>query len=293
MKILHPILFRSWRRLAPDSELQWLKAEVASLQAANERLGQRCLSLEARLALVDELPVPPAALRVRVGQWPDPDHFLGVGRKLLWDVKRLLSLVHRELDDFRRVLDFGCGCGRVLRHFRPPAAGGVLHGTDIDAESIEWCRAHLGSFATFERNGDRPPLRYPDEFFDLVYAISVFSHLPQDLQSAWLAEIRRVLRPGGLFIGSVHGEALLLAAEQAPAREALRRQGILYIPGGGTPGLPDYYQTTYHTREYLEGEWGRHFEILHFQERGINNQQDAVVCGRPRAESEASPHTTG
>lgn len=224
--------------------------------------------------------MPPVDLRVRVGLWPDPDHFLGVGRKLFWDLKRMLSLLPRQIEDFHCILDFGCGCGRVLRHFRSLAEGRELHGTDIDPEAVAWCRENLGSFAALEVSGDEPPLPYPDARFDFVFAISVFSHLPEDRQRVWLAELQRVLRPGGLLIASVHGEALLLAPDQAEAREALRRDGILYTVGGGTPGLPAYYQTTYHAREYLQREWARYFEIVDVQERGINNQQDAVLCRR-------------
>jgi SAM-dependent methyltransferase len=257
-----------------------LEAQVAALQRENERLHERCRSLEARLACLDELPVPPVDLRVRVGHWPDPDHFLAVGRKIFWDLKRVLSLVPRHVEDFHCILDFGCGCGRVLRHFRTLAEGRQLHGTDIDPEAVAWCREHLGSFAAFEVSGDAPPLPYPAARFDLVFAISVFSHLPEDRQRAWLAELQRVLRPGGLLIASVHGEGLLLAPDQTSARETLRRDGILYAAGGGTPGLPAYYQTAYHTRDYLQREWARYFEVLHVQERGINNQQDAVLCRR-------------
>lgn len=257
-----------------------LEAQVASLQRENERLHELCRSLEARLACLDELPVPPVDLRVRVGHWPDPDHLLAVGRKIFWDLKRVLSLVARPVEGFHCILDFGCGCGRVLRHFRRLAAGRELHGTDVDPEAVAWCREHLGSFAAFEVSGDEPPLPYPAARFDLVFAISVFSHLPEDRQRVWLAELQRVLRPGGLLIASVHGEGLLLAPDQAEAREALRRDGILYLVGSDTPGLPAYYQTTFHTRDYLQREWARYFEVLHIQERGINNQHDAVLCRR-------------
>jgi SAM-dependent methyltransferase len=270
------------RRRPPraDGSPEPLTARLAALEAENQRLVERCRSLEARLALVDERPVPPEALRVRVGHWPDPDHFLAVGRKIFWDVKRLLSLVDRRIEEFGTILDFGCGCGRVLRHFLALADGREVHGADIDPEGIGWCREHL-SFAACALTGDLPPLPYPDGRFDLVLAISVFSHLPEDRQFAWLGELRRVLRPGGLLIASVHGEALLLAPDQAGSRDALLRNGLLYVRGSGTPGLPDYYQTAYHTRAYLEREWARYFDVLHFLERGINNQQDALVCRRP------------
>jgi SAM-dependent methyltransferase len=264
------------------AEPEGLAARVAALEADNRRLAEQCRSLEQRLALVDELPLPPEALRVRVGYWPDPDHFLGVGRKIFWDVKRLLSLVDRPIESFQAILDFGCGCGRVLRHLRSLGHRPELHGADLDREGIAWCREHLGSFAAFALSGDDPPLPYADARFDLVLAVSVFSHLPAARQFAWLAELRRVLRPGGFLVASVHGESQL-APEHADKRETLRREGFLYMTGGSTSGLPDYYQTAFHTPDYLRREWARYFEVVQFLERGVNNQQDALVCRRPVA----------
>jgi SAM-dependent methyltransferase len=255
-------------------------ARIAALEADNARLAERCRALEARLALADELPLPPEALRVRVGHWPEADHFLGVGRKVFWDVQRALAQAGRRLDSFRTILDFGCGCGRVLRYFRPLAEGREIHGADLDPEAVAWCQAHLGSFASVIQSGDDPPLPWADGRFDLVIAISVFTHLPESRQLAWLAELRRVIRPGGYLLASVHGEALLYGPEHAGRREELRRRGLLYVEGAPTPGLPAYYQSTYHTREYIDRAWRPFFELVHHLERGVNNQQDVLVCRR-------------
>jgi SAM-dependent methyltransferase len=271
------------RRPRAEPEASRPTARIAALTADNARLAERCRALEERLALLDELPLPPEPLRVRIGPWPDPDHFLGVGRKIFWDVKRALSLAGRDLDSFRAILDFGCGCGRVLRYFRSLAPGRDLQATDLDPEAVAWCQEHLGSFATVVLCGEDPPLPYADARFDLVLAISVFSHLPAERQFAWLAELSRVTRPGGLLVASVHGEALLDAPEHAETREALRREGLLYLRGPATAGLPDYYRSTYHTREYVQRAWKPYFELVHHLERGVNNQQDALVCRRPGA----------
>ena len=75
------------------------------------------------------------------------------------------------------------------------AAGSELHGTDTDAEAIAWCRDHLP--ARFGVNAELPPLDYEDSSFDLIYAISVFTHLTEELGLAWAQELARVLRPGG------------------------------------------------------------------------------------------------
>ena len=257
-----------------------LSERVRELEAERERLRDRCATLEATIAAHDLLPVPPTRLRVRVGGWDDPDHFLGVGRKIYWDIKRLLRSVDHSLADFSSMLDFGCGCGRLSRHLVPGAQQSIV-GCDLDPESIDWCRENLVRRGlTFVQNGERPPLPFADRSFDLVIAISVFSHLPEALQAEWLAELARVLRPNGCLIASVHGESLLPADTPSDTREQFMRQGFLYSRGFGTPGLPDFYQTAYHRADYIAANWQRDFRVALELPRGINNHQDAYVLVR-------------
>ncbi len=79
-----------------------------------------------------------------------------------------------------------------------------IHGCDLDAGAIAWCRANLG-FARFEVNAAQPPLPYDDGSFDLVCGLSVFTHLPEPAGLRWMAELARVLRPGGRLVLSTHG----------------------------------------------------------------------------------------
>src|SRR5439155_14229287 len=136
-------------------------------------------------------------LMVRVAGTADADWFLRSGRAGFDAIA-----AHVALDDVRAVLDFGCGCGRVTRYFHGLA--GEVAGSDVSDAAIEWCRANLG-FGRFEVNGPAPPLVFEDESFDLVYALSVFTHLTDDLQLAWRDELRRVLRPDGRLLLTTHG----------------------------------------------------------------------------------------
>jgi SAM-dependent methyltransferase len=184
------------------------------------------------------------------------------------------------LSDFTSILDFGCGCGRLTRYLRP-AGGQRVTGCDIDPESIGWCSANLaGAGVEYFVNAVTPPLPRDGACFDLVIAVSVFSHLPEDLQFAWLHELARVIRPGGLLVASVHGETLLPEETPTETRARLRETGFLYARGFGTPGLPDFYQTAYHRPEYVAAHWQKGFELKFGLPRGINNQQDAYVLAR-------------
>jgi SAM-dependent methyltransferase len=224
--------------------------------------------------------VPPAWLRFRVGGSAELAHFLAVGERTARDIRAALAGAGVEADDFADVLDFGCGCGRTLLWMaRGDAPGTRWHGTDIDAEAIAWCREHL-PFGRFAVNPALPPLDAADGAFDFIYAISVFTHLDADRQDAWLAELRRATRPGGVVLLSVHGEG---CAEGLPEddRRALRRDGFLFARVGSTSGLfPDWYQSAYQTPEDVRTRFGRQFGVLAHVPRGINGHQDAVVLRR-------------
>jgi SAM-dependent methyltransferase len=215
-------------------------------------------------------------LRVRVGGWEDTDHFLGVGRKIFWDLNRLLKEINRDFDTFDRILDFGCGCARVLR-FVKPRIGQSIEGTDIDMESIHWCQDNLFNTLKFHVNSDIPPLAYPDESFDFIFSISVFTHLPEEMQFQWLGELKRILKRGGVFITTFHGEDLFPAA-QPEIISLYKEKGFYYLYVGNTLGLPEYYQAAFHTNDYIQKKWCHYFKILHIGKRAINNHQDAVVC---------------
>src|SRR4051794_4931713 len=162
------------------------------------RVWETIVSLRGRsVQAPDGPPLPPRRLMVRVAMTADADWFLRSGRAAYDAIA-----AHVPLDDVESVLDFGCGCGRVTRWF--DRFGGRVAGSDVSRPAIEWCRDNLG-FARFEVNGLAPPLDFDDSSFDLVYALSVFTHLTEELQLAWRDELLRVLRPGGLFLLTTHG----------------------------------------------------------------------------------------
>ena len=91
------------------------------------------------------------------------------------------------------LLDFGCGCGRITRHWKD--LPGSVHGTDYNPHLVDWCAEHL-PFADFALNSFEPPLPFADYSFDLVYSISIFTHLDEPLQVPWMqrADARRAAR---------------------------------------------------------------------------------------------------
>jgi len=195
-------------------------------------------------------PVPPAMLRCRVTESTSVTEFLRVGAGCAGHIEEQICLGGVNMVDVRRILDFGCGCARTLRWLIPKYPQIEFHGVDVDEQAIRWCkRAFKSSF--FSANSPAPPVSYPASYFDIVYCFSVFTHLDELMQDAWLSELRRVLRPGGLLIFTVHG-GNAVADLKPESRAILRAQGFVHQRSKTLKGIvPDWYNTTWHTREYI------------------------------------------
>ncbi len=181
-----------------------------------------------------------------------------------------LKRVGADPAQFTDVLDFGCG--RVLLPLRAHLPQARFSGTDTDAEQIAWSQKHIPD-VSFHYNSPEPPLPYADGSFDLIYGCSVFTHLDERLQFLWLAELKRVARPGALLILTVH--ALNQTEDAAPA------EGLRFVNDGAWADFfPDFYQTTYHSRPYLEAVWSRYFTVLDYDESRIEALRQAVVVLR-------------
>jgi SAM-dependent methyltransferase len=108
----------------------------------------------------------------------------------------------------KRALDFGCGVGKVLCHFAPEAQTAEFTGCDIHAPSIEWLQRNVCPPFRVFRCLEEPSLPQPDGQFDLIYAMSVYTHLT-DRWAEWLLEHHRVLGPDGLLLASFLGEGMI------------------------------------------------------------------------------------
>jgi CBS domain-containing protein len=123
--------------------------------------------------------------------------FFESGARTAHVVRTVLREYGVPIEHSAAVLEFGCGSGQVIRHFKDlPKTR--LHGSDSDAEAIAWCREAL-PFAEFVLGGGEPGLDYADESFDLVYFASQ-SPVPEPLRERWIAELRRLVKRGGTLL---------------------------------------------------------------------------------------------
>lgn len=266
-----PGLSRLVRSLdARERESRLLTAECRRLADENHRLKPPAVRRVTRAPAARELPLPPDVLRLMVAGTDDPEWFVAAGRRAAESLTALLARNGIAIEHCESVLDFGCGCGRVLRHLRHlPAA---LHGCDSNPVAVEWCANHL-PFGAFAVNALESPLDYDAGTFDLVYAFSVFTHLPPRLQDHWMRELHRVLKPGGALVVSLHGDAL--RGRLTRGERADYRAGRLVVRGGDLAGTN--HCAAFHPPAFVRGAFATEFEVLELAPAGAtgNPPQDA------------------
>ena len=210
-----------------------------------------------------ETPVPPAFLRYRVSESLAVGEFLRVGEGCAIRIGQYLNQMGVNVENADRVLDFGCGCGRTIGWFLRANGTTEFHGVDVDREAIEWCKRHLPK-GHFLASASTPPLPYPDRYFDGIYCMSVFTHLNEAMQDAWLAELRRVLQPGGALLLTVYG-ATASSGLDSDGKRMLQESGFVHRRSQKLKGLvPDWYQTSWHSREYIVERLAREFEDIRY-----------------------------
>lgn len=190
-----------------------------------------------------------------------------------------IESVDYRLGDFQSILDWGCGCGRVLRYLLQTDIKAEIFGCDIDKELVDWCNEHLPQ-GKYKSVRSVPSLAYQSEQFDFIYGFSVLTHLDEKMQFLWLDELKRIMKPGAIIILTVHGRNVY---EQLPQEKMspMESRGFLFEIGQTgkfkLDGLPDLYQSSYHTKDYITQNWSSYFEVLKVIERGMNNHQDVIV----------------
>lgn len=222
-------------------------------------------------------PSPPGKLLMRVQSTPWIMEYYEVGERCADTVRRILTEHGIGDDQPGKMLDFGCGLGRTLRHFGDTPW--QLHGCDIDSEMVGWCRQELDSWlggVDWRVNGEEPPLPWADGTFDGLWAISVFTHFPTHLQEPWAAELARILRPGGIALVTTMGPWVF--DPLPPADEASAAiEGFWFVRAG-----VDFNDSAaIHTEDGLRHFFEPHFEWLGWTRGGLDGFQDLAVLRKP------------
>jgi SAM-dependent methyltransferase len=197
-----------------------------------------------------------------------------------------------------RFLDIGCASGRVIRHFAAQFPELESWGCDINRAHIEWMSQHLPPSLKVFQSAAYPHLPLPDNFFAGISAFSVFTHL-EELELAWLLELRRILRPGGIAYITVHTEntwscltpdwpiwnMILNCKDQYPQYD-FTPEFFVNTPMPKERLLFDlrtralYNVNIFHHTSYLHHIWGRFFDILALLP-GASGYQDVLILRKP------------
>lgn len=230
----------------------------------------------------EQFPIPSRQNIVRVIGDDNPGRFLMGGLTIYKNITHLLGEMGLGWSELPRVLDWGCGCGRLTRFLLANPALEV-EGADIDADNVAWCDANLAR-GRFTVLAPEPPTPYADAAFDMVIGCSVMTHLAHDMQYSWLDELRRIIRPGGLAFLSVSGACQFAHMGISPALyQRVQKEG--FVDSGRDPALDGfisdhgYYRASWHSHAYIAAHWSRYFDVLMIED-GIAGLQDFVVMRR-------------
>jgi len=245
----------------------------------------------------DRVPVPPDDLAGRVGSQLG-DQFLEIGMRAKQCIMRTLD-AHRSSTRWRlrksrwwrwsagacdprvsfrrkRVLDFGCGVGRLMRHFVEEARQCEFWASDIHRPSIEWLERHLVPPFRVVVNERDPPLPFAEDYFDLVMALSVFTHLT-DSWEPWLVELRRIIKPGGLALITFHHKAAYESICGRPFDEARVGMEVCHQDQAWERGGPFVFHSEWWVREH----WGRVMPVEQIVPAAMDNWQSIALLRKP------------
>jgi len=177
--------------------------------------------------------------------------------------------------DYKKILDWGCGPARIVRHLPQLLPDSMIYGTDYNAKTVAWCKKNIPG-VEFTVNELRPPLPYNDNFFDIVYAVSVLTHLSEQNHIKWMDELYRVIKPGGIFLLTTQGNAFMNKLTQPEKRQFSK--GLLVIRSKVKEGHRSF--SAFQPEGFMQLLFSNRWKILKFIEGAIQNwgpEQDTWI----------------
>ena len=249
---------------------------VRKARRLSTRFRERVTNVPIRLTN-QGLPLPPSHLIYLVAGTNELTWFLNSGAQAAASIRDALSRNGYDINQTGAILDFGCGVGRALRHWNNLPNTKVC-GTDYNPDLVWWSRTQL-KFADIRINGLTGRVDWPANTFGLAYALSVFTHLTEDVGFGWVDEMTRVLRPGGLLLITTHGDYYAGGLPTALREAYDRGEAVVHLPG--REGTNDC--ATFHPPSYVRTKLARGLEVVdHVPEGALGNpRQDLWLLRKP------------
>jgi SAM-dependent methyltransferase len=237
--------------------------------------------IKRRVAL-DNFPLP--ALQNREGYTGDLYYWV-FG---LSDYLRLVDACKRYGIRMSRIFDFGGSTGRAFRHFAAQSPPGEIFSCDFRAVSVDWCRKYFGDAVKVFLNTVIPSLPIEDNFFDVITAYSVFTHIDA-FEEAWLLELRRILKPGGLLCLTI-GDENTWRIMPNHLRDRLKSSPDAVGIDFSSSRMPfnkksfrfasesHYALTVFRDQSYIWSRWGQYIQIREVVEAAHGPIQSVVLA---------------
>ncbi len=184
-----------------------------------------------------------------------------------------------------KLLDFGCGWGRIVRLFLKDIVPEKIYGCDVDSDILKWCKSIPGNFAVSEIRPEKLPFSVD---FDLIYAFSVFTHLGKETHMDCLKALHAGLRLGGILIVTVrpkefiHSRGIEMKNLSDSDIDNLLRKfddgDYVYAPYSMAPVRGEIpYGDTVIPKKYILDHWQSLFDVIEFSPFAADPMQVSVV----------------
>lgn len=233
----------------------------------------------------DDFPVPPKELWQGYGS--SPEEYLESGRDNMATMLEILLKAGESPETLTRVLDLGCAAGRMLRFYPRPGDSAEIWGLDLDAKCIVWCQQHLSPPFMFATTTTTPHLPFEDNYFDLIFCGSLFTHI-SDLADIWFMELRRILRKGGYAYITIHDkntvDLLLTRYTESFLSDKVRQfdeqTSVLSTDYAAFSIQSDPYSQVFYDGDYLIKKWSRLAKIVSVTKEAYG-YQTALLFKKP------------
>ncbi|MCG8696713.1 MAG: class I SAM-dependent methyltransferase [Bacteroidales bacterium] len=194
--------------------------------------------------------------------------------KSIETAKWLISYFEKHIEVQNcHILDWGCGPGRVIRHMPSLLSNTcTFYGTDYNKKYIDWCRRNINT-VKFSSNDLYPPMQYPDSQFDIIYGISIFTHLSKPAHLSWFKELMRVLKPGGILLLTLHGD--IFKNKLTSTEKAIYDEGKLVIKSYTKEGHRTF--SAYQPKDFVIQLVANNKILEHIPGKVINNKPEQDV----------------
>jgi SAM-dependent methyltransferase len=230
------------------------------------------------------VPLPPRELRTRATGSSSAPSFHKSGRTIMTALEGAIASLGMKWADFGRILDFGAGCGRLLRHVLPRAPLARVWACDTDPTAVTWLETNMPRVHA-RLNNDAVPLPFTRSLFDLVLAVDVFTAFDEAAQDGWLCELKRVTRPGGLLLITANG--LKNWTDALAAEPELRKHEPSLVATGfcTTPTCDAGRLRSFHHPAYIRERWARWLGVLDIRQQSAHPHQNVVILVRQAEET--------